>query len=153
MIEQYKPELKDLWFRKKMLEDEETMTYNKAWGGTIPFPEEDWKEWYDHWIADAGDRRYYRYLRANNQFVGEIAYHYDAEIGGCIADVIIYSKFRGKGYGGQALDLLCSTAKQNGIDVLYDDIAIDNPAIKLFLYHGFSEVGRTEGKVILKKEL
>ena len=51
MIEQYKPELKDLWFRKKMLEDEETMTYNKAWGGTIPFPEEDWKEWYDHWIG------------------------------------------------------------------------------------------------------
>ena len=153
MIEQYKPELKDLWFRKQMLEDEETMSYNKAWGGTIPFPEEGRKDWYDCWIANAGNRRFYRYLRDNNQFIGEIAYHYDAEIEGYIANVIIYSEFRGKGYGGQALDMLCSSAKQNGIDVLYDDIAIDNPAIKLFLNHGFSEIGRTEDKIILKKEL
>ena len=153
MIEQYKPELKDLWFRKQMLEDEETMSYNRAWGGTILFPEEDWKEWYDHWITEAGDRRYYRYLQDNNRFIGEIGYHYDTEIGGYIADVIVYSCFRGKGYGGHALDLLCSTAKQNGIDVLYDEIAIDNPAIKLFLDHGFSETGRTEEKIILKKEL
>ena len=122
MVELYKPELKDLWFRKQMLEDEETMSYNRAWGGTIPFPEEDWKEWYDYWIAQAGVGRWYRYIRENNRFVGEIAYHYDPEIGGYIADVIIYSEFRGKGYGGQALDMLCSAAKQNGIDVLYDDV-------------------------------
>lgn len=153
MIEQYKPELKDLWFRKQMLEDEETMSYNRAWGGAIPFPEEDWKDWYDYWIAEAGDRRWYRYLKDNNQFVGEIAYHFDAETGGYIANVIVYSEFRGRGYGGQGLDLLCSAAKQNGIDVIYDDIAIDNPAIKLFLAHGFFETRRTEEKIILKKVL
>ena len=49
--------------------------------------------------------------------------------------------------------LLCSIAKNNGISVLYDDIAIDNPAAALFLKHGFVEESRTEEKVILKKEL
>ena len=49
--------------------------------------------------------------------------------------------------------LLCSIAKNNGISVLYDDIAIDNPAIALFLKHGFVEEYRTEETIILKKEL
>ena len=52
-----------------------------------------------------------------------------------------------------ALDLLCTAAKENGITVLYDDIAIDNPAVKLFLKHGFKEESRTDEKIILKKEL
>ena len=33
-----------------MLADEETMSYNHAWGGTIPWPEDQWKDWYDCWI-------------------------------------------------------------------------------------------------------
>ena len=49
--------------------------------------------------------------------------------------------------------MLCSMAKNNGVSILYDDIAIDNPAIKLFLKHGFVEESRTEEKIILKKEL
>ena len=69
------------------------------------------------------------------------------------ANVIIYSKYRKKGYGSEALNLLCSMAKNNGISVLYDDIAIDNSAITLFLKHGFVEEYRTEEKIVLKKEL
>ena len=34
----YTPTLEDLWFRQRMLEDPETMAYNHAWGGTIPWP-------------------------------------------------------------------------------------------------------------------
>ena len=83
----------------------------------------------------------------------DISYHYDAEIQHEIANVIIYSKYRKNGYGSEALDLLCSVAKNNGVFVLYDDIAIDNPAIILFLKHGFVEEYRTEEKIILKKEL
>ena len=33
--------------------------------------------------------------------------------------------------------MLCEAAKANGVQTLYDDIAIDNPAIKLFLKTGF----------------
>ena len=154
MLTVYKPECRELWFRQVMLSDEETMSYNHAWGGTVPFPEERWKEWYDFWIVNPGDMRYYRYLRDEaGRFIGEVAYHYDAEINGFMADVIVYAKYRGKGYGGQALDLLCSAAKENGISLLYDDIAADNPAITLFLRHGFSEERRTSDNIILKKEL
>ena len=45
MLSLYLPELKDLWFRQKLLADEATMAYNRAWGGTIPFPEENWAPW------------------------------------------------------------------------------------------------------------
>ena len=150
----YSPEYKDLWFRQMMMADEKTMSYNHAWGGTIPFPEEKWREWYDRWIINHENERYYRYLKdEDGSFVGEIAYHLDAGTGHFMADIIVFSKFRGRGYGGLALDILCSAAEENGIPALYDDIAVDNPAISLFKKHGFTEEYRTEEKIILKKEL
>lgn len=152
MLTLHKPGYEDLRFRQKMLGDEETMSYNHAWGGTIPFPEENWADWYDYWITNPDDKRYYRYLKDDeNRFVGEIAYHFDEELKGFIADVIIFSEYRGRGYGNQGLSLLCAEARKRGVRVLYDDIAIDNPAIKLFMKHGFVEESRTEEKIILKK--
>lgn len=150
----YEPKYEDLWFRQMMLADEDTMSYNHAWGGTISFGEDKWRGWYDCWIADPDGKRYYRYLKnEDGQFVGEIAYHYDAEMQQEIANVMIYAKYRRRGYGGEALDLLCSAAKSNGVSVLYDDIAIDNPAVSLFLKHGFVEESRTEEIILLKKKL
>ena len=150
----YKPEYKDLEFRQQMLSDEETMQYNHAWGGTISFPEERWQEWYDRGIVHTEGDRYYRYLKnEDGEFVGEIAYHFDCDLNGYIADVIVHAKYRNRGYGGQALEMLCDVARENGVSVLYDDIAIDNPAISLFLKHGFSEEYRTKEKIVLKKEL
>lgn len=150
----YKPECRDLWFKQLMLSDEETMSYNHAWGGTIPFPETRWKEWHDFWIVHPEGKRYYRYLKnEDGAFTGEIAYHYDVEIRGYNADVIVYAKYRKKGYGSMALELLCAAAKENGITVLYDTIAADNPAAGLFRKHGFTEEYRTEDGIVLKKEL
>ena len=40
MIEAYLPRPDELWFRRKMLADEATMAYNRAYGGTVDFPEE-----------------------------------------------------------------------------------------------------------------
>lgn len=135
--------------------DSETMSYNHAWGGTIPFPEEDWKEWYDYWLVNTDGKRFYRYLvnEADNEFVGEIAYHYDEARAINVADVIIYAKYRGNGFGKQGLQMLCKAAKANGVKILYDDIAIDNWAIKMFLEAGFYEEYRTEEIIMLKKEL
>ncbi len=150
----YTPSLEDLWFRQTMMADQETMSYNHAWGGTIPFPKENWNEWYDLWIVNHENKRYYKYLRDNSgRFVGETAYHYDGDRKLYIADVIVHAPYRGKGYGGIGLDLLCSAAKKNGVQVLYDDIAIDNPAITVFLKHGFIEEYRTDEIIMLKKEL
>ncbi len=154
MLTIYEPKYEDLWFRQQMLADEETMSYNHAWGGTIPWPKEEWGDWYDRWVANPKDGRLYRYVKnSSGDFVGEIAYHYDADMQGFTANVIIFSKYRGRGYGGQALELLCAEARSNGITVLYDDMAIDNPAAALFLRHGFKEEARTAEKIILKKAL
>ena len=154
LITLYTPSLEDLWFRQEMMADPETMSYNHAWGGTIPFPKEEWHDWYDFWIVNHENKRYHRYLKDNiGRFVGEIAYHYDGGRSIYIADVIVHAPYRGKGYGGIGLELLCNAAKGNGIKVLYDDIAIDNPAITMFLKHGFAEEYRTEEIIMLKKEL
>ena len=137
-----------------MLADAETMSYNHAWGGTVEFPERCWAGWYEHWVVRTEGKRFYRYLKnESGEFVGEAAYHCDADLGCHVADVIVYAKYRGRGYGGQALELLCSAAKNNGLAVLYDNIAVDNPAIGLFLRHGFSEEYRTDDIIMLKKEL
>jgi len=155
MIKLYIPRLEDLWFRQVFMADEETMAYNHRWGGTIPFPEEDWADWYEYWIEKTEGKRFYRYLldEGSGEFVGEIAYHYDGERKIHIADIIVYAKYRGKGFGEQGLRILCETAKLNGLEILYDDIAIDNPAIKLFLKVGFCEEYRTDEIIMLKKEL
>ena len=154
MLELYAPERAELWFRRALLADEETMSYNRAWGGTVDFPEEDWDDWYDWWVLHPEGKRFYRYLRdEDGAFVGEIAYHFDRELGGFIANVIVRADERGKGYGAQGLELLCAAAKERGIGVLWDDIAEDNPAIGLFLRRGFTPERREPGKIILKKEL
>ena len=154
MLSLYKPEYGDLWFRQAMLADEETMAYNHAWGGTVSFPEERWADWYDCWVLRPEGRRFYRYVRDEaGAFVGEAAYHFDEELQGFTANVIIHAPFRRRGFGGQALDLLCGQAREDGVGLLWDDIAIDNPAVDLFLAHGFTEDRRTAEKIYLVKRL
>lgn len=154
MLTLYEPKLRDLWFRQQMLADEDTMSFNRAWGGTIRFPEERWADWYDNWVRNRDGSRYYRFLKdRDNRFVGEIAYHADPDTGRIMASVIVFARYRGKGYGREALDLLCLAAKRNGVGALYDEIAAGNPAVRLFLQQGFSEEYRTEETIVLKKDL
>lgn len=154
MLTTYKPRYEDLWFKQLMLADGETMSYNHACGGTIHLSQEQWRNWYSRWLVNDENKRYYRYIKNDlNEFVGEISYHYDSENHIYLSDVLIYSKYRKKGLGHEALDTLCSIAKERGIKVLYDEIAIDNFSVSLFLKHGFSEVSRTENTIRLKKIL
>ena len=155
MLKVVKPELEDLWFRESMMADIETMSYNDAWGGTIPFPKEDWEEWYTLWVRNSGQERYYRYLKddANKVFVGEISYHFDKLRNIYICDVIIKAEFRKQGFGTQGIQLLCEAAKANGVKVLYDDIAADNPSTHLFLKSGFSIEFQNDEIVMVKTVL
>ena len=154
MLSIYKPKEEDLWFRALMLSDSETMSYNHAYGGTIDFKKEYWHDWYEYWVLCSDNKRYYRYLKnEDGDFVGEIAYHIDSEINNYVANVIILARFRGCGYGSFGLDVLCEAAMKNGVTVLYDDIAIDNPAANMFIKHGFIEEYRTKEKIYLKKYL
>ena len=153
MLELYKPNLEDLWFKEKMLNDDLTMSYNRAYGGTITFPREKWAGWYDRWIINHENRRLYRYIKKEDTFLGEIAYHYDEVKKMYLADVIIYAPFRRQGYGKIALALLCEEAKKNGVRELYDQLADDNPAIDMFLKYGFEEVERIDKSSILIRKM
>ena len=79
MIKLYEPRIEDLWFKEKMLSDDETMSYNHAYGGTIPFPKRYWIGWYNKWIKNHNGKRFYRYIKYEDTFVGEVAYHFDEE--------------------------------------------------------------------------
>ncbi len=150
MLKIYKPLIKDLWFKKELLSDEKTMAYNHAYGGCIAFSEEKWPDWYERWFSD--NEHYYRYLLdEKGNFVGEIAYHLDNQLWKC--DVLIHDKYRKQGYGKEGLQLLCREAKSRSISCLYDDIAIDNKAVELFIRMGFIEVLRNEEYIRVKKEL
>ena len=155
MLEVVKPELEDLWFRESMMSDSETMSYNGAWGGTIPFPKEDWEEWYTLWVRNSGQERYYRYLKddANKVFVGEISYHFDKLRNIYLCDVIIKAEFRRRGFGTQGIQLLCEAAKANGVEALYDNIAADNPSAHLFLENGFSIEFQNDEILMVKRVL
>ena len=155
MLKVVKPELEDLWFRESMMADIETMSYNDAWGGTIPFPKEDWEEWYTLWVRNSGQERYYRYLKddVNKVFVGEISYHFDKLRNIYLCDVIIKAEFRKQGFGTQGIQLLCEAAKANGVEALYDNIAADNPSIHLFLKNGFSIEFQNDEIVMVKTVL
>lgn len=149
------PSLSDMPFRKELLADEATMSYNHAYGGTIDFSEDRWNNWHQKWVSSQNPHYFYRYLYspALDYFVGEAAYHHEAETDRYLCDVIIHAKFRGKGFGRLALNLLCQAAKENGVPALYDDILLDNPSVHLFLKNGFREVGRTSEAYIVKKDL
>ena len=155
MLKVVKPELEDLWFRESMMADIETMSYNDAWGGTIPFPKEDWEEWYTLWVRNSGQERYYRYLKddVNKVFVGEISYHFDKLRNIYLCDVIIKAEFRRQGFGTQGIQLLCEAAKANGVEALYDNIAADNPSAHLFLENGFSIEFQNDEIVMVKTVL
>ena len=154
MLVLHKPLLSELWFKKKLLSDPETMSYNLRYGGTIDFPESRWPSWYEAWIGCTDGSKFYSYLKDKDsgEFIGEAAYHF--EDGRCMADMIVLAGYRGRGYGREGLELLLSAAKKNGIKVMYDEIDISSKAgIFLFESEGFERVSETDYTVIFKKEL
>ena len=134
------PAFAELAFRQQLLADADTMQYNHAYGGTISFPPERWEYWYQRWILDSSDNYFYRYVfdEALGQYVGEVAYHLDTDTDDYLCDVLIHAQYRHRGYGRQALQLLCDAARENGVTCLCDDIAIDNPSLAMFMKAGFT---------------
>ena len=155
MLKFWLPFPSELKYRKEWLSDEETMAYNRVWGGTVDFCEEHWDSWYCTWVIDPEGRHFYRYLKnENGTFVGEAAFHREEDTDRWMTDVLIPAAYRKKGYGKEALLMLENAARENGIDCLYDSIAADNTAaIKLFINEGFCEEYRTEEYVMMKKML
>ena len=153
MVEFYRPSINELGFRQRLLADLETMSFNP--GGIIDFPEEKWAGWYWKWLGTEGSARFYRYIRdsLSGELVGEAAWYFDIGKKIHICSLIIASARRGRGYGGQALELLCREARLRGITELYDDIAVDNRSVGLFLRHGFTIVSADDEVVLIRRRL
>lgn len=152
MLKLYKPKIEELHFRQQLLEDEETMSYNHAYGGTIEFKQDKWQSWYARWLDDVD--HFYRYLYDPKfaRFVGEVALRRDNDR--FITNIIIMAKYRHHGYGAEGLNLLCQKAKEMGIEELYDDIAVDNgAALKLFFQQGFKVIAKDHQMVLMQKKL
>ena len=155
MIRFHKPLLEELRFRQQLLSDEQTMAYNARWGGA----RSNFRRSAGPagtaagWSTRTGGFTPTSTARRKKAFVGEAAYHFDEELDGCIVDVIVHSRYRGRGYGTRGLQLLCEQGRRDGLEALYDDIADDNPSLFLFLKNGFERVRDTEEGILVKKVL
>lgn len=147
----YIPNLSDLWYRKELTSDINTMSFNFKYGGIVNFDEDKWDSWYNKWVLSK--TRYYAYLKnEDNVFVGEICYYLEDSKYKC--SIIIDYKYRNKGYGNLGLNLLFEICKEKGIKELYDDIDIDNDiAMRLFLKNGFVIEYQTKEYIEVKKIL
>ncbi len=143
------PSFEELIFRQELLADEKTMDFNRDYGGTIDFPKEKWKSFYDKWTQN--DDRHYYYIMVQNKPVGECCIY--PEDGKNIVSIIIKDEYRGNGYGKKSLEFLIRKAKELGITKLYDEIAIGNPSINLFLKLGFKILSEDDKSKLVCKEI
>lgn len=138
------PKFSELDYRKKLLEDSETMSYNIGFGeihgtGCIDFDEGSWNEWFSLWINNA-PWRYYAYIIKTDEDIpiGEVALRYVNERNAYCVSIIIEAKHRGKGYSKEALRLLADTAfYELGAKKIFDDF----PSSRLAAEKAFKEVG------------
>lgn len=147
------PTMEDMPFRAALMADPATMSYNAPWyppDGTIPFPEEDWAQWLARWEKPSAERFYAFLVNEKGEMVGECNWaDYGATMG-----VVVKADFRGRGYGRQALRLLCEQAfRHPEIDALHDTFEPDrDPALALFQSAGFVPV-KVDGEGILHVRL
>lgn len=111
------PELNEFWYRKKLMEDPETMSYNRGYDldfagydketGCIAFPKTEWESRYNYLVGNEPER-YYAYLvnTENGEFVGDVNVHKNAGQDWYDMGIVIEAKHRGKGYANEGLRLL-----------------------------------------------
>ena len=149
-IELYVPELEDYWFEELIESDPDTMEYNAGYDvsyygyhydtGCIDFPKDRWIITYEKRIKE---NRYFAYIKDTqlDEYVGYVNYQYIKDEDRYDCGVVVYSKYRGKGYAKAGLQLLCEQAKKNGIKELYDNFEIDRGhTLSLFESVGFKVI-------------
>ena len=149
-ISLYVPIIEDYWYEQKIQADPLSMQYNAGYDvsyygyhydtGCIDFPKERWKETYDKRIRE---NRYFAYIKDNDidDYVGYVNYHYNKNDNRYECGIVVESKYRGNGYSKLALQLLCNTARKNGIKELYDNFEINRGyTLEIFKSVGFEIV-------------
>lgn len=117
-ISLHSPSYQEMWYRKKLLSDPVTMSYNKDLPmdiagynrstGCILFPEKAWTFWVRRFLDREPDR-YYAYISADCNFVGEASLisHGDKVYE---LNILIEGAKRCQGFGQAAMRLLLERA-------------------------------------------
>lgn len=139
-------------FRQAMMADPATMAYNAPWfppEGTIPFPEAEW----DAFLAGCRDREPEAFLgfleNKEGQLVGEVNWHDNGRGMG----IVIKAEYRGRGYGGQGLELLKERAFAHPeIPCLENNFESERDhALAMHLHAGFVPAGRDrDGYLVMR---
>ena len=156
------PGLREMDFRRQMLADPATMSYNagkpldapgyQPSTGCIDFPMGDWRLWRELWLWQEPDR-YSAYLwdEEHGRFVGECCYYYDAEHEAHGVGILIQAIYRNRGYGTEGVRLLTQRAlATNEISSLFAELpAHDIQAQRVFLRNGYQIDARTTESVLM----
>ncbi|MBE5772697.1 MAG: GNAT family N-acetyltransferase [Clostridiales bacterium] len=152
------PRLSDMEYRREILSQPETMSYNKGKDievesyhrdtGCIDFPREDWRYWRQMWLMNEPD--FFSALicdEESGEFVGEVCYFYDGEAQTHVAGVLIEACHRGKGFCAPALKALAGTAfRREEVAVLRCDVREDDAAaVTGYTHAGFRCFGKQDG--------
>ena len=153
------PEFNELWYRKKLMEDAHTMSYNKGYPafegynsetGCIAFPESEWEEWYQYFVGRE-PKRFYAYIvrKTDNVFIGEVNLHESSENAWHEMGIVIEAKYRGKGYAADALKQLIDYGmEQMKVKAIHNVFEEEREAaIRTHLAAGFLEYARQDGMV------
>lgn len=142
------PKFEELEYRKKLLSDMETMSYNIGYGdndgtGCIEFHKSAWKDWFSRWVNNMPERYYAYIIKIDENIpVGEVALRYVSDKNSYCVNIIVEAKYRGNGFSEQALRLLVDTAfGELGADKVFDDFPKSRiSAEKVFNKVGFKRV-------------
>lgn len=163
LLDLYVPKRADLWFRRELLSDPETMSYNRGCGlelpeyhndtGCIDFPEGNWDGWAARWLRREPER-YYAYLRrkSDGAFLGEVNLYRAETPGWYNIGIVLHSRYRGLGYSREGLDLLLETAFEDlgaaGVQNNFEKTR--KAAWQLHLAAGFVPVKEENGAMLLE---
>ncbi len=156
------PELNEFWYRKKLMEDPETMSYNRGYDldfagydkgtGCIAFPEEEWESCYNYFVGHEPER-FYAYLvnTENGEFVGEVNVHKSVGHDWYDMGIVIEAKHRGKGYANEGLRLLLHHAFIDmGAMAVHNSFEKSrNAALKAHEHAGFCKYSEENGVIEL----
>lgn len=152
------PSLEELWYRERLMADPDTMSYNRGYvlpfegynpqTGCIPFPREQWAEWYAFFINQE-PLRYYAYVvrESDGAFLGEVNLHKSETHGWHEMGIVLEARHRGMGYSVPALRLLMAHAFEvMGVEAIHNDFeASRSAATRAHLAAGFSVLRNADG--------
>lgn len=157
------PSFKELWYREKLMQDSDTMSYNKNYDldfdgydkktGCIAFPEKKWSNWYEYFVGQE-PQRFYAYIvrKDDDLFIGEVNVHRNAEDTWYDMGIVLEAKYRGNGYAKEALHLLLqySFEKMN-IEVIHNCFEESrSAALHIHLLAGFEKYRVDNGIIELE---